>query len=209
MCADTAQLPLNSLVKKFIDIFTGWLALLKLTSLPLAITNSFFFSFGLLQKMLISEDPTLIKCTYLYTVRGNCRKLVCIAQFCFSCRLSACFILLASLCFPAINCSIGLFECCSSQLVVYRETWTEVCWWNWPEPQGLNPHRPSGELPNSSHPPGTLTSLNLFIPVTCLLAQWLVCARRNWSCVCGCNTKPEKWSPKDMLELEAAEKDIG
>lgn len=49
VCADIALLPLNSLVKKFIDIFTGWLALLKLMSLPLAIT--IFFSFGLVQKM--------------------------------------------------------------------------------------------------------------------------------------------------------------
>lgn len=63
VCADIALLPLNSLVKKFIDIFTGWLALLKWMSLPLAITI-FFFSFGLVQKMM-SEDPTLIKCIYL------------------------------------------------------------------------------------------------------------------------------------------------
>lgn len=70
VCADIALLPLHSLVKKFIDIFTAWLALLKLMSLPLAITNIFFlffFSFDLLQKVLMSEDPTLIKHICLYT----------------------------------------------------------------------------------------------------------------------------------------------
>lgn len=119
VCADIALLPLNSLVKKFIDIFTGWLALLKLTSLPLAITN-IYFSFGLLQKMLVSEDPHFDKMyIFIYMSEATAGSLY-IVHSCFPYRL------FYSLGITVLSCHKMFHWLCLNAAhpgwVIYRET---------------------------------------------------------------------------------------
>ena len=155
-------------------------------------------------------------------VRGNCAGSLYIVKYSFTYRLSTCFILLAPLCFTAINCSV---DCVWTLLI---PSWLSAASADRPKPRfgdvtclsfkEIQPSQVFWELPNSWHPPGTLKSLSQSTCVFCLLVQWLFYTGRKkiqWPCICGCKRKPERclWMftfyPKDFLELETEEIDVG
>lgn len=118
-----------------------------------------------------------------------------IVKYSFTYRLPTCFILLASLRFTAINCSV---DCVQTLLIPSGLSAASA---DRPEPRfgdvtclsvkEIQPSQIFWELPNSLHPPGTLKYLSHSTRVVCLPGQWPFYTDRSkiqWPCIYGCHS---------------------